>query len=328
MILADKIIQLRKQNGWSQEELAEKLSVSRQSVSKWESAASIPDLNRILQLSAIFAVTTDYLLRDELDEADRLPTAVEPEEHGRRVSLDLARSYLELRRRGGKRVGLGTGLCILSPCPLFFFMGLSTLALPFLSEAMAAVLGVIFLLMAVATGCVLFMRDEQEMEPYQFLKREILEPEYGVAGVVEEEWNTRKTLCHQREAVAVALLILSPAPLLLCGALEAPDLFCLAAVIEMFAVIAAAVYLLIGADAEKEAVDILLQRGKFSPEYRQNDRNSRLEKFRRFFWCALTALYLGWSLWSRNWKVTWIVWPVGALAYCALAALLGAREEA
>ena len=48
MILAEKITKLRKQNGWSQEDLAMKLNVSRQSVSKWESAASIPDLDKIL----------------------------------------------------------------------------------------------------------------------------------------------------------------------------------------------------------------------------------------------------------------------------------------
>ena len=62
MILADKIIKLRKKNGWSQEELAEKMNVSRQAVSKWEGAQTIPDLGRILQLSELFGVTTDYLL--------------------------------------------------------------------------------------------------------------------------------------------------------------------------------------------------------------------------------------------------------------------------
>ncbi|MBR3595849.1 MAG: helix-turn-helix transcriptional regulator, partial [Clostridia bacterium] len=48
MILAEKIIKLRKQNGWSQEDLAMQLNVSRQSVSKWESTASIPDLDKIV----------------------------------------------------------------------------------------------------------------------------------------------------------------------------------------------------------------------------------------------------------------------------------------
>ena len=67
MILADKIIEQRKKNGWSQEELAEKMDVSRQSISKWESAQSVPDMGRIVLLSQIFGVTTDYLLKDELE---------------------------------------------------------------------------------------------------------------------------------------------------------------------------------------------------------------------------------------------------------------------
>ena len=64
MILADKIIELRKKNGWSQEDLAEKLDVSRQSISKWEGAQSIPDMNRIIAMSQIFGVSTDVLLKD------------------------------------------------------------------------------------------------------------------------------------------------------------------------------------------------------------------------------------------------------------------------
>ena len=68
MNLADKIIEERKKNGWSQEELASKLGVSRQAVSKWESSGSIPDLQRILQMSELFGVTTDYLLKDEIEE--------------------------------------------------------------------------------------------------------------------------------------------------------------------------------------------------------------------------------------------------------------------
>ena len=54
MILADKITEERKKNGWSQEELANQLGVSRQAVSKWESAGAVPDLQRILQMSAFF----------------------------------------------------------------------------------------------------------------------------------------------------------------------------------------------------------------------------------------------------------------------------------
>ena len=70
MILAEKIARLRKRNGWSQEELAEKINVSRQAVSKWESAQTVPDLEKILTLGNLFGVTTDYLLKDEMESEE------------------------------------------------------------------------------------------------------------------------------------------------------------------------------------------------------------------------------------------------------------------
>ena len=76
MTFADKLITLRKKAGWSQEELAARLDVTRQSVSKWEGAQSLPDIDKIVQLSRLFGVTTDYLLKDEQSEpaADNAPT--------------------------------------------------------------------------------------------------------------------------------------------------------------------------------------------------------------------------------------------------------------
>ncbi len=73
MILADKIIKERKRLGLSQEELAEKMNVSRQAVSKWEGGQSIPEIEKILQLSSLFGVTTDYLLKDEIEAVQYTP---------------------------------------------------------------------------------------------------------------------------------------------------------------------------------------------------------------------------------------------------------------
>ena len=73
MKLSDKIVKLRKVNGWSQEELAEKLNVSRQAISRWEGATAQPDATNILQLSKLFGVTTDYLLNDEYESDNDLP---------------------------------------------------------------------------------------------------------------------------------------------------------------------------------------------------------------------------------------------------------------
>lgn len=69
MNLSTKIYELRKAKGMSQEKLAELVGVSRQSISKWESGETIPELERLVELSRIFEVTTDYLLKPgEMDE--------------------------------------------------------------------------------------------------------------------------------------------------------------------------------------------------------------------------------------------------------------------
>ena len=94
MILADKIIELRKKNGWSQEQLAQKLNVTRQSISKWEGAQSVPDLQKIILLSEIFGVTTDYLIKDEIEE-EFLNEDVDLKV--RKVTLTEAKEFLNIK---------------------------------------------------------------------------------------------------------------------------------------------------------------------------------------------------------------------------------------
>lgn len=69
MNISEKLFNLRKANNLTQEELAERLDVSRQSVSKWESGQALPEVDKLLALSAVFTVTTDYLLKpSDIDE--------------------------------------------------------------------------------------------------------------------------------------------------------------------------------------------------------------------------------------------------------------------
>ena len=105
MTFSDKLIALRKKAGWSQEELAERLNVSRQSVSKWESAQSMPDIDKILQLSSLFSVTTDCLLKDMQD--DPQPAAAETASPLPRVTLAQAEDYPD--QGTGQRAADGAG---------------------------------------------------------------------------------------------------------------------------------------------------------------------------------------------------------------------------
>lgn len=124
MILADKIMNLRKKQGWSQEELAEKLDVSRQSVSKWEGGLSIPDLNKIIAMSALFGVSTDYLLKDELEQVT--PSETQDSDDAtetRRIDTEDANRYLDRVARISWRIAVGVMLCILSPVVLILLGG-------------------------------------------------------------------------------------------------------------------------------------------------------------------------------------------------------------
>ena len=99
MILSEKIVMLRKKYGWSQEELAERLDISRQSVSKWESGASIPDLERIVGMSQLFGVTTDYLLKDEMEETEFTDGMTPEITEGKVITVEEANTFLEATKK-------------------------------------------------------------------------------------------------------------------------------------------------------------------------------------------------------------------------------------
>lgn len=73
MKMSEKIVRLRKANGWSQEDFAEQLNVSRQAISRWENETALPDAQNVLQISKLFNVTTDYLLNDDYESDSDIP---------------------------------------------------------------------------------------------------------------------------------------------------------------------------------------------------------------------------------------------------------------
>ena len=180
MILADKIIELRKRNGWSQEELAEKLDVSRQSISKWEGAQSVPDMNRILALSQIFGVSTDVLLKDEL-ELDGAPgLGLQTEDTAARsVSMEEASAYLDHKNESAGRISLGVMLCILSPVLLIILGGAQEAGRIALTEKQAAGLGLIVLFLLIGAAVALFVISGIRGSRFEYLEEEIIDTRYG-----------------------------------------------------------------------------------------------------------------------------------------------------
>jgi len=96
MKLAEKIQDLRKKNGLSQEQLAEQLGISRQAISKWESEQSTPDIDKVVLISDFFNVSTDYLLKQEKAISE---DSVNQEEYTIEVNVKMSKkafSYLLL----------------------------------------------------------------------------------------------------------------------------------------------------------------------------------------------------------------------------------------
>ena len=73
MKMSDKLITLRKERGWSQEDFAEKLDVSRQAISRWENGSALPDAQNIVRISNLFNVTADYLLNERYECGTDVP---------------------------------------------------------------------------------------------------------------------------------------------------------------------------------------------------------------------------------------------------------------
>lgn len=240
------------------------------------------------------------------------------------VSVQEANEYISCMKSSGKWTGIGTVLCILCPTPLLLLAGISEFGSSSLSENMAGGIGIILLLLIVSAAVAIFIYDDARTKRFKYLKNFDFELEYGVSGIVQEKRSAFESRHTRSTIIGTALCILCAVPLLIAGFAEASDRVCLMMLLLLFCVISIAMYLFITADAVKDSYDLLLLEGKFNPEERA--KNRRVKKFSSFYWPIVTAVYLGWSLPTRQWRITWIVWLIAGLVYAAVAALLKKEE--
>ena len=207
MILADKIILLRKKMGYSQEELAERMNVSRQAVSKWESGQAYPDIDRILEMSEIFGVTTDYLLKDSM--GDEESTEAEPREV-KRLSENEVEGFLKSRRSSSVRIAIGVFLCIISPIWLIVLTMTGALGE---GAAIGFGIGVLLMLVAVAVG--LFVFSGLSDQRYEYLRTTPFVLDRIVSKSVADMRSAFRPKYIAANVVGVCLCVLSPLPLII-----------------------------------------------------------------------------------------------------------------
>ena len=316
MIFADKIIRLRKKNGWSQEDLAEKMNVSRQSVSKWEGAQSVPDLEKVLMLADLFGVTTDYLLRDSIENEEYTDGTSEPTM--KKLTLAQANEYLDLRKKAAKNIATATMLCILSVIPLLVLGAASELPSFIWSEDLACGIGLVAMFVIVALAVVIFVRTGLESSPYEFIVKEPFENEYGVVGFVKDAQSKFKSTYDKYKWVGSAVCILSPIPLF-CGAFTGNDFLTVIMLAVTMVTAGIGATLFIFAEVRWASMQKILKTEDYSPE--EKKKNSIKEPVATVYWLLATAVYLIWSFVTYDWQKTWLVWPIAGVLFAAVMAV-------
>ena len=316
MIFADKLVRLRKKSGMSQEELAERMNVSRQSVSKWESAQSVPDLEKILRLGELFGVTTDYLLKDEIEDEEFV--GKDTSECNRKITLAEANEFLELRKKASWRIALATFLNIAAVTQLIIFGGTTTLSEPPFPENAAAVLGMALLLVMAAIAVGIYLYTGAQSKHFEFLEKEEFETEYGVVGMVKEQQKAFRNTYVTNNIIGACLCVISPVPVF-AGALMTKDFTRVLLLATTMLIAGVGVVFFITAGVREASMRKLLGEGDYSPKYKRKARLAA--KISPIYWSTVVAVYLAWLLFidgNKHESNSWVVFPVAGVLFAVV----------
>ena len=318
MILADKIVSLRKKAGWSQEELAEQLGVTRQSVSKWEGAQSVPDMDKVVQMSRLFGVTTDYLLKDELEEQTAAPVEEESSPL-RRVTMAQAADYLTRRRAAAPKVAFAVLLCIVSPVTLLLLAAVSEVQRFPISGNAAAGIGLCVMLVLLAVAVSIFLRTAAAVRDYRFLEEEPFETEYGVTGMVRQRQQEYAETRTRYTTIGVVLCVLAAVPLFAAICVNGSDLLYVAAVCALLVLVGIGCLFLVNAGVYSGAMEQLLEEGDYTRG--QKKHHKVRGTVTTIYWLVAVAVFLVYTYGpSGNGQpqYSWIIWAVAGVLYAAV----------
>lgn len=323
MILANKIINLRKKSGWSQEELADQLGVSRQSVSKWEGAQSIPDMDKIVQMSRIFGVSTDYLLKDEIGDEETMVSVADRDCSVRRVSMEEASNYLSIRKAVAPRMAAATFLCIVSPVLLMLLAALSEVPNSGVSENLASAIGLCTMFLLVACAVAVFISCGSKTKEFGFLDGVGFETEYGVEGMVKDRMKGFGPEYTKLSIAGTVLCIVSVIPIFIAGGLGFDDFLMVVSVCFMFLLVGIGCFCFVYGNTIENSMKRLLEEGDFTKESKSASRVTSAVS--TIYWLVVTAIYLTYSFWpaagvaaKTRFRDSWLIWPIAGVLYAAV----------
>lgn len=364
MRLSEKIMDLRKRSGWSQEELAEKLGISRQSVSKWETGESVPDIDKIIRMSELWDVSTDYLLKENVlhdsknsrpedvlhgeDTHRAEPSGPQPadgQKNGtyRGQEADVKEQDTSAYRANSRRQvtseeaedflalsreaapRIATGVLLCILSPVCLLL------LGVLSEK-SAVFGDVALIpenIAGAIGLVvLLILVAIAVAIFITTGMRMSKYEYMEKECLEIPENIALLVADEKENFAVTFRYSITIGVVLCIVGVIP-LIALSIFTQedLFLVIGVCVLLVFVA----VGVFLMIHAGMIHASYDKllqtgdyTPGKKKTEKLSGAYWSLVVAIFLGYSFLTGNWGFSWVIFPVAGVLYGAISAVLGA----
>lgn len=256
----------------------------------------------------------------ELGIEEFLKSTPKEKQDGRYISFEEAKKYVAVNIKSSYRIGLGVVLCIISPVLLILLDGMAECGMG-ISEALASAVGLVFLIIMVASAVGIFIINGIMLNQFQYIQKEIIRLDYSTETYIRNEKQKFSGIFAVYITTGVILCIISIIPLIITGSFFGDDSFLqYAATAVLFIFISIAVYIFIIAGTRISSYKVLLQ----EEDYNKDKKNDTLTAaVASVYWPLITCIYLAYSFITFDWSRSWIIWPVAGVLFAAVASICG-----
>ena len=294
MSLSDNLQNLRKIKNMSQEELAEKLNVSRQAVSKWESGNGYPETEKIISICEIFDCSMDELVKGKITED------VKKEKN----------EYDSVMSKIAKSTSFAIGLILLGVSIMLTILGLAPNEQ---AEDQYALIGVVMILIAVAFAVPIFIMDNMKLENFKKKNK-------TVANIYsEEELDSGKIKATKFIALGTALILIGVVVMMTLTGLNVFGEDSVLQVASLMYFVTVGASLIVYGGKQQEKYEIEEYNKVNSDEYK--DVEKKIGSICGVIMIIATIIYFIWGFIFNSWNINWCVYPVGGML-CGIVAII------
>ncbi len=292
MSFAENLQNLRKKSNMTQDELAEKLQVSRQAVSKWESGSGYPETEKIISICEIFDCSMDELIRGK-------------------ITLDKKDNYDLVMSTSAKQVSIAVTLILLGVSIFLTIIGLSP------DVEQSSLIGICVILLSVAFAVPLFIVNGFKIEEFK-KKNPILNNVY-----TENELEVGKTKYTKFTAIGISIILIGVMIMMLLFGLKigGEESSLPVAILMYFITIGTSI--IVYASNMKEKFDILKYNKENTLEYKEV--KNKVGKICGIIMLITTIIFLIWGFTLNMWEINWMVYPIGGIL-CGIISIIFEKD--